>query len=245
VMGTTGSGKTSFINTASGGRLPIGDGLQSCSVTIETSPSFFVDGRNVVLIDTPGFDDTTRTDTDILSMISVFLAEMYKGDKKLAGIIYLHRISDVRVGGISARSFRMFRKLCGEASLKNVVIATTRWSEVLFEVAEARERELMEKDLFFKPVLDRGAKMIRYDNTAHSAHTLIRSMVQNEPLPLLIQTEVVDDNKNLAQTAAGQEIKDEIETLISRHEREIRELREEMRGSLIRPQRCCSPIFFF
>ncbi|KAF9259855.1 hypothetical protein L218DRAFT_963229 [Marasmius fiardii PR-910] len=232
VMGTAGSGKTTFINTASAGRLLIGDGLQLSSTSIETSPSFFIDGRNVVLVDTPGFDDTTKTDMDTLSMISVFLAEMYKGNKKLAGIIYLHRISDVRVGGASARSFRIFRKLCGEASLKNVVIATTKWSEVPFEVAEARERELMEKDLFFKPVLDRGAKMVRYDNTAHSAHALIRSMVRNEPLPLLIQTEVVDDNKNLAQTAAGAEIMDDIETLISRHEREIRGIREEMREAI-------------
>ncbi|KAG7090239.1 hypothetical protein E1B28_011838 [Marasmius oreades] len=227
-MGTTGSGKSSFVNTASGGKLPVGEGLQSCTSSIDTSPAFNVDGKGVVLIDTPGFDDTTRTDTDILSMISVFLAEMYRGDKKLAGIIYLHRISDVRVGGISARSFRMFRKLCGEESLKNVVIVTTRWSEVSLDVGEAREKELITKDLFFKTVLEKGARMVRYDNTPESAHSILKSLVDNVPLPLLIQTEVVDENKNLGETAAGSEVNDEIVRLIAKHEREIKAIKEEM-----------------
>lgn len=34
---------------------------------------FEVDGRRVTLIDTPGFDDTTKSDADILSMIAAFL----------------------------------------------------------------------------------------------------------------------------------------------------------------------------
>ena len=35
---------------------------------------FQLDGRSVVLVDTPGFDDTTISDTDILKKIAVFLA---------------------------------------------------------------------------------------------------------------------------------------------------------------------------
>jgi predicted GTPase len=31
-------------------------------------------GRPVTLIDTPGFDDTTKSDSDILRMIAAFLA---------------------------------------------------------------------------------------------------------------------------------------------------------------------------
>lgn len=34
---------------------------------------FAIDGRPVILIDTPGFDDTTKSDTDILKMIAGFL----------------------------------------------------------------------------------------------------------------------------------------------------------------------------
>jgi hypothetical protein len=45
---------------------------------------------------------------------------------KLSGLIYVHRISDVLMGGISSRNFRMFRKLCGDDTLKNVVIVTKK-----------------------------------------------------------------------------------------------------------------------
>ena len=40
---------------------------------------------------------------------------------KLSGVIYMHRISDFKMGGISRRNFHMFRSLCGEKTLKNVV----------------------------------------------------------------------------------------------------------------------------
>ena len=37
------------------------------------SSPFNFRGRTVVLIDTPGFDDTSKTDTDILRLIASFL----------------------------------------------------------------------------------------------------------------------------------------------------------------------------
>ena len=36
-----------------------------------------MDDRLVTLIDTPGFDDTTKSDADILAMIAAFLASTY------------------------------------------------------------------------------------------------------------------------------------------------------------------------
>ncbi|OJA13215.1 hypothetical protein AZE42_12184, partial [Rhizopogon vesiculosus] len=69
VMGATGSGKSTFISKASGSSLPAGHGLESCTNEVQTSRPFVVSGRVVTLIDTPEFDDTTRSDTDILTMI--------------------------------------------------------------------------------------------------------------------------------------------------------------------------------
>lgn len=62
-----------FINMASGSSLRVGDGLRSCTVGVEVSPVFELYGRRVVLIDTPGFDDTTRSDTDILKLIAIYM----------------------------------------------------------------------------------------------------------------------------------------------------------------------------
>jgi len=39
-----------------------------------TSKPFALNGHTVTLIDTPGFDDTNRSDTDILKSISAYLA---------------------------------------------------------------------------------------------------------------------------------------------------------------------------
>ena len=91
-MGATGSGKTSvsrvyplittgdspnclqFINLASGSNLRIGMGLASCTAEVTLADEFTLDGRRVILMDTPGFDDTSKTDTEVLRIIASFLA---------------------------------------------------------------------------------------------------------------------------------------------------------------------------
>ncbi|KAL0058681.1 Rho guanine nucleotide exchange factor [Marasmius tenuissimus] len=47
----------------------------------------------------------------------------------------------------------MYQKLCGGATLRNIIIVTNRWEEVSREVGEAREEELRTEDIFFKPAL--------------------------------------------------------------------------------------------
>ena len=92
VMGATGSGKTSvsrarpvimtrnspgwpqFINLASGSSLRIGMGLGSSTTEVQLAEEFTVDGKRVILIDTPGFDDVSKSDADILKTIAAFLA---------------------------------------------------------------------------------------------------------------------------------------------------------------------------
>ncbi len=81
----------------------------------------------------------------------------------------------------------MFRKLCGVRGLKNVIIVTNGWEQVDLRVAEAREAQLAGKDFFFKPVLDRGARMTRHYNTVPSAQKIIRLVLENHPRPLRIQ----------------------------------------------------------
>ncbi len=53
--------------------------------------------EKVLIIDTPGFDDTERSDTEILTEISRLLALQYEIGMKLKGVIFLHRITDVRI----------------------------------------------------------------------------------------------------------------------------------------------------
>ena len=63
-----------FINKASDSHLVVGKDLESCTAEVALANVFNLDGRRVILIDTPGFDDTTQSDTDILKLIAAFLA---------------------------------------------------------------------------------------------------------------------------------------------------------------------------
>ena len=67
-------GSPQFINLVSGSKLRIGVGLESCTAEVQLANEFTLGGRTVTLIDTPGFDDTTKSDTEILKMIAGYLA---------------------------------------------------------------------------------------------------------------------------------------------------------------------------
>ena len=154
----------------------------------------------------------------------------YESGSKLAGIIYIHRISDERFSGISVRNFKMFRKLCGESTLKNVVLVTNMWGKVEQAVGEARERELA--GVYFKPALDKGAQLARHHNTTQSSHDIVRQIMKNDPAALRIQQELVDEGKDIRSTAAGEAVNEELNKVIKRHEAEMNALREEMRQAL-------------
>lgn len=57
--------------------LPVGNELRSCTRDVTLSPPFEAGGRLVELIDTPGFDDTSLSDSEVLRKIAMVLAEMY------------------------------------------------------------------------------------------------------------------------------------------------------------------------
>ncbi|KAH9944735.1 P-loop containing nucleoside triphosphate hydrolase protein [Amylocystis lapponica] len=220
-MGATGSGKSTFINLVSGSNLGVSDGLRSCTASVQASNAFQFEGHTVTLLDTPGFDDTTRTDTDILKTIAEYLATAYRADKRLHGIVYMHRISDIRMGGTSRRNFSMFRTLCGDTTLRAVVLVTNMWGAVAAERGAARERELAADPLLFQPVLTKGARMRRHDGTVQSAQAVLRLLVGGAPAVLQIQDELVGRGLALEQTAAAAELGREIEEARRRHREEM------------------------
>ena len=109
------------------------------------------------------------------SILRTELLNRYEDGSKLAGVIYIYRISGVQFSGISARNFALFRKLCDESTLKNVVLVTNMWGVGSEATNEAREKEL--SGTFFKPALDRGAQMGRHHNTTESAHAILRKII--------------------------------------------------------------------
>ena len=64
-----------FINLVSGSNLQTSDNLRSCTSKVGHSELFTLDALWVRLIDTPGFNDTELSDTEILKRIAAYLAE--------------------------------------------------------------------------------------------------------------------------------------------------------------------------
>ncbi|KAH7924247.1 hypothetical protein BV22DRAFT_1035305 [Leucogyrophana mollusca] len=206
-------------------------GLESCTNEVQVAQPFELGGRSVVLIDTPGFDDTTKSDTDVLKMIAAHLVTRYSQGVKLSGVIYMQRISDFKMGGASRRDFQMFQELCGEESYQNVVICTNMWNSVNKDDAEAREEELRSKDIFFKPILDKGAQLHRHDNSLESAQTILRGLIAKSLTVLRIQHELVDEWKDITQSAAFAELNRELMDQAERHRQELNTLWVEMEAA--------------
>ena len=137
------------------------------------------------------------------------------------------------MGGTSTRNFRIFRELCGDITLRNVVIVTNMWGELVDpQAGEAREAELIREDDFYKPVLDKGARVARHENTLPSAKRIIRLILDNDPLPLQIQMELVEEGKDFSETSAGDALTRELNARIKKYEEEVRTLREEMERAI-------------
>ncbi|SMQ55269.1 unnamed protein product [Zymoseptoria tritici ST99CH_3D7] len=210
VFGQTGTGKTSFIKAVTGKNLEIGHSLTSCTDAVREVPCT-IDGENVVLIDTPGFSDTHLSDTEILRRIAEWMQDAYDEGSLLSGIIYLHRITDVRMDGPSLKNLRMMKKLCGTETLRNVVLTTTMWENVTPDDGRRREKELAQK--FWKNLLNEGAKIARVTNRSPEvARSLVRTTLKNRPTSTALQEELFN-GISLAKTEAGIEIREEMAKL--------------------------------
>ncbi|KAI0394896.1 P-loop containing nucleoside triphosphate hydrolase protein [Xylariaceae sp. FL0594] len=229
VMGMTGSGKTTFISKVTGRKdLNIGHSLTSCTRDIEVIETE-IDGRVVRFVDTPGFSDTTMSDTDVLHLIAEYLVVAYKNEMKLSGIIYLHPISDTRVTHHATKNLEMFRKLTGEANLKNVMLATSMWDKVSPKEGQAREEEL--KNKFWKLLLAYEAKAIRYGGTPESARYIAQQLMANKPFYVQIQQEMGKENKAVKDTEAGRQVMIELVRLKEEHQRELADMEAALKST--------------
>ena len=108
----------------------------------------------------PGFDDTNRSDIDILTHIAHYLSVSYANRIYISGILFLHRISDNRVTGTTRRNITLFKELVGDTAYENVAVATTMWWEGEEEMNVRKEDQLRKED--FRDVLEHGGRMCRY-----------------------------------------------------------------------------------
>jgi hypothetical protein len=103
----------------------------------------------------------------------------YNQGKKVAGMIYLHDISEGRFE-ISKNALNVMKQYFGDGAAGKVVLATTKWDDVKPEVAERREKQLSRE--YWKEMLDKGSQMARFLHTPKSAWEIVDLIIQPDPI---------------------------------------------------------------
>jgi len=246
VMGPTGVGKSTFINTLLGkdkDTMLVGHDISSCTSKIEyaiiDNPSP-LEGHRVIIVDTPGFDDTFVDDVEILRRISVWLASSYDANMKLGGIIYLLSIGDKRMKGTTRRNLDMFHQLCGDKGLARVILGTTNWGEVDDNTGKMREQQLAKTFSNLMNASGSTRKLLRFHKTKESARAFLGVILErlkfrgNEILNdnvLRIQNELVELNRNIPETEAGKKLLYTLEQLLEIQKNQAEDF-EELSASL-------------
>lgn len=202
----------------------------------------------VRLIDTPGFDDTSRSDIEVLEEIALAVNSLENEGVPIAGLLYLHRITDRRMSGASLRSLGTFLRVCGEASYGSIIFVTTMWevqrqSTESTAITQERVSLLETKPEFWGNAIAQGAEVRPHDGSASSARGIIRDVLKRapeQPILLALQVEMAHEGKVLRDTAAGQHLEKDLRKSRKQHEQavaimkaELEELRQGDDGSLI------------
>ena len=100
----------------------------------------------------------------------------------------------------------MFRKLCGDDFVQNVVLVTTNWQLVQEEVGTDREKELCKNNVLWKALLNEGAQLTRFQNSPGSALRIIEMFDYRIPTPLRIQREIVGMRPRVRSTSVDDQL---------------------------------------
>ncbi|KAI0530324.1 P-loop containing nucleoside triphosphate hydrolase protein [Xylaria digitata] len=212
VFGGTGEGKTSFVVSATGAPLEIGDDADSCTQEVQTG-SVTVGSKTVTIIDTPGFDDTEGKDMKIFEKLTDWLEKLRAQGKYLNGVILVQSVNHARAPDSERKRTRLLKKIIGEPFYNRVAIVTTMWDVTRPSVCERGEQNRGSRDIW-GDMLAAGAKVFRFQNDKQSALEVICHYTENPsfavPAPTLLQDELVANNGVVKNTSAAAQFKADV-----------------------------------
>jgi flagellar biosynthesis GTPase FlhF len=196
--------------------------------------TFIYRNCDIILVDTPGFDNVTKPDMSVLEQFVQFLQAKSSEGIQLSGIIYLHRITDVRMGGSATKNIQLLREICGNQFLSRVTLVTTMWDSVNQNIGANRERELQKS--YWKEILDYGAMYHRQDGTRDAALRIVDGYF-NSSLPPTnmksnIEHQVMERGTPLPETDAGRFTLESIRQKIHQYKMKLQEKRQEQRENV-------------
>ena len=161
--------------------------------------------QTVHLIDTPGFDDSRRSDSETLQELAYWLAAAYEQEIQLSGIVYLNRITDNRLRGTAQQGLRALKAMCGNRSLHGVVFATTMWDKFAPEfILKAFKRHEELRKRIHEEMGDNGGQIVALTAGAADALKVVEQIIRrNSRMTLEFQRQLVDEGLELQETDVG------------------------------------------
>ncbi|KAF4437283.1 50S ribosome-binding GTPase [Fusarium acutatum] len=145
----------------------------------------------------------------------------------LAGIIYLHRITDTRVCGADFLNLQMLKALAGPRFYSRVVVASTMWetipNEELDQICQGREAALKNSEKYWNDMIAGGCKYFRFRGDEESGLEILRHFLSSqylEPPAIIAQ---LNQRRPFEETDAGCIL---VEDRRRREQARLRELEE-------------------
>ena len=190
--------------------------------------------KTIHLVDIPGFGDSKRSDTDVLQEIAFWLLKAYQMGIRLSGIVYLHRITDVRMQGSAQRGLDTFKKICGPENYAGIVLATTRWDDISKASEEAQQQArqryitLCERDLYWGDMCRGDSIAVKLSPGRYSALKIIDYIIRKERrLTLLLQRQMTESTP-IHETDAGKTLYGACCSEVEKLEAELRKAKSEL-----------------
>ncbi|KIJ60458.1 hypothetical protein HYDPIDRAFT_117169 [Hydnomerulius pinastri MD-312] len=181
VIGPSGAGKSLFISKATGlSPESVGVGKESDlrACTEHVSAFKFTDpvcGKDIILIDTPGLDQASGlSDDEIVAKLSRWLQEMRKRKLRLAGMLYLHGLSDNYMTTTSMRHLCHLETICGANGISRVVAVS--WDDMEQRECMEKLNELRSKVTSWRTQAEVMGVLL-FLNTSDSAREVIRKCI--------------------------------------------------------------------
>lgn len=194
-----------------------------------------IDGKDVLLVDTPGFDDSSRNEGEILENITSKLAQMYVDIIPISGVIYVHDIMNEKFTGSASRYLSMCTRIVGSNALRNVTILTTKWDRDSKDngMPEKERREQMFKDKPWKELIKQGASIRRIGlaDGQNAYVNIVKNVLKNVATTLQIQQELVEDKLPLNETAAGKMLDKQIQKATKAIRDDLQDVQQQLLSS--------------
>ena len=155
-------------------------------------------------------EDSRITSADVLFQYGEDFKRSYKTESRIPGVILVHHITEEAPSNMTLSSWRLLFDMLGGPCMPHLMIVTTKWGVVPREVAEVRERQLIEH---WRPMLQLGARLRRFygdENFANrdEALSLVEEFLPMQTILPQLTEELCVQNRKLGDTIAGTRTKE-------------------------------------